>query len=81
MRAQRSHIDSMLVWNMHPQRPRRIKQLYSLGVEWEFLHQSNGISIQDLGEAWGLLNHNWTAVRSPITVANSLQKMMNATLG
>lgn len=26
----------------------------------------------------GLLNHNWTAVRSPITVENSLQKMIDA---
>ncbi|KAF2706230.1 glycoside hydrolase family 5 protein [Pleomassaria siparia CBS 279.74] len=35
-------------------------------------------TIQDLDEAWGLLNHNWTAVRSPVTVENSLAKMIAA---
>jgi endoglucanase len=35
-------------------------------------------TIQDLDEAWGLLNHNWTAVRSPVTVENSLSKMIAA---
>lgn len=37
-------------------------------------------TIQDLDEGWGLLNHNWTAIRSPITVENSLDKMLKATL-
>ncbi|KAH9859602.1 hypothetical protein IAQ61_011383 [Plenodomus lingam] len=35
-------------------------------------------TIQGLDEAWGLLNHDWTAVRSPITVENSLEKMIQA---
>lgn len=29
-------------------------------------------------EAWGLLNYDWSAVRSPVTVENSLQKMIDA---
>ncbi|KAF2853090.1 glycoside hydrolase family 5 protein [Plenodomus tracheiphilus IPT5] len=35
-------------------------------------------TIQGLDEAWGLLNYDWTAVRSPITVENSLAKMIAA---
>ena len=35
-------------------------------------------TIQDLDEAWGLLNHNWSAIRSPITLENSLFKMIAA---
>jgi endoglucanase len=38
-----------------------------------------GTSVQDLDEAWGLLNHNWTATRSPITVQESLEKIIAAT--
>jgi hypothetical protein len=29
-------------------------------------------------EAWGLLNYDWTAIRSPITLENSLYKMIEA---
>jgi hypothetical protein len=35
-------------------------------------------TIQGLDEAWGLLNYNWSAVRSPVTVENSLEKMIAA---
>lgn len=35
-------------------------------------------TIQGLEEFWGLLDYNWSAVRSPITVQNSLDKMMDA---
>ncbi|KAF2792618.1 glycoside hydrolase family 5 protein [Melanomma pulvis-pyrius CBS 109.77] len=35
-------------------------------------------TIQGLEEAWGLLNYNWSAVRSPVTVENSLSKMIAA---
>jgi endoglucanase len=28
-------------------------------------------------ETWGLLNYNWTAVRSPVTLENSLYKMID----
>jgi endoglucanase len=54
-------------------------------IQWElsgsfYIKTSNGVSVQDLDEAWGLLNHNWTAVRSPITIAESLEKMIEATL-
>lgn len=35
-------------------------------------------TIQDLDEAWGLLNHDWSAIRSPITLENSLYKMIDA---
>lgn len=54
-------------------------------IHWElsgsfYIKTSNGVSAQDLDEAWGLLNHNWTEIRSPVTVANSLEKMIEATL-
>lgn len=35
-------------------------------------------TIQGLEEAWGLLNYNWSAVRSPVTVENSLDKLITA---
>ncbi|CAO2655748.1 Nn.00g045510.m01.CDS01 [Neocucurbitaria sp. VM-36] len=35
-------------------------------------------TIQGLEEAWGLLNYNWDAIRSPITLENSLYKMRDA---
>ncbi|KAF2112788.1 glycoside hydrolase superfamily [Lophiotrema nucula] len=35
-------------------------------------------TIQGLEEAWGLVDYNWTTVRSPITVENSLDKMIAA---
>lgn len=35
-------------------------------------------TIQGLDEAWGLLNYNWSAIRSPITLENSLYKMIQA---
>ena len=35
-------------------------------------------TIQGLEEYWGLLNYNWSAVRSPITLENSLYKMIDA---
>ncbi|KAL2071099.1 hypothetical protein VTL71DRAFT_12334 [Oculimacula yallundae] len=40
----------------------------------------SGAQVQDLDEAWGLLDHEWKATRSPVTVQNSLQKMIDATL-
>lgn len=41
---------------------------------------ATGVSVQDLDEAWGLLDHEWKGTRSPVTVENSLQKMVEATL-
>jgi endoglucanase len=38
----------------------------------------NPKTIQGLDEAWGLLNYNWTAIRSPVTLENSLYKMIAA---
>ncbi|KAF1845257.1 glycoside hydrolase family 5 protein [Cucurbitaria berberidis CBS 394.84] len=35
-------------------------------------------TIQGLEEAWGLLNYNWNGIRSPITLDNSLYKMIDA---
>ncbi|KAH8725048.1 glycoside hydrolase superfamily [Phaeosphaeriaceae sp. PMI808] len=35
-------------------------------------------TIQGLEEFWGLLNYNWTAIRSPVTLENSLYKMIDA---
>ena len=35
-------------------------------------------TIQGLEEAWGLLNYYWSDVRSPVTVENSLDKMIAA---
>ena len=35
-------------------------------------------TIQGLEESWGLLNYTWDGVRDPITVANSLDKMVAA---
>ncbi|KAF2007165.1 glycoside hydrolase family 5 protein [Amniculicola lignicola CBS 123094] len=35
-------------------------------------------TIQGLEEFWGLLNYNWDGVRSPVTVENSLDKMVAA---
>jgi endoglucanase len=35
-------------------------------------------TIQGLDEAWGLLNYDWSAVRSPVTVENSLKKLIAA---
>lgn len=81
-------------WNQTTFNPCLIKFMQNLKdrgvasgwIQWElsgsfYIKTSDGVSIQDLDEAWGLLNHNWTAIRSPITVANSLQKMIDATLG
>jgi endoglucanase len=36
------------------------------------------LTIVGLEEFWGLLNYNWTAIRSPISVENSLTKMVDA---
>jgi endoglucanase len=54
-------------------------------IQWElsgsFYIKSTGVplvSVQDVDEGWGLLNHTWNGVRSPITVANSLDKMIGA---
>lgn len=41
---------------------------------------ATGVQVQDLDEAWGLLDHEWKETRSPVTVENSLQKMIDATL-
>jgi endoglucanase len=38
----------------------------------------NPQTIQGLDEAWGLLNYDWTAIRSPVTLDNSLYKMIGA---
>jgi endoglucanase len=38
----------------------------------------NPHTIQGLDEAWGLLNYDWTAIRSPVTLDNSLYKMIGA---
>jgi endoglucanase len=35
-------------------------------------------TIQGLDEAWGLLDYNWSAIRSPVTLENSLYKMVDA---
>lgn len=35
-------------------------------------------SIQGLEEFWGILNYNWSDIRSPITLENSLYKMLGA---
>lgn len=35
-------------------------------------------TIQGLEEFWGLLNYDWSAIRSPITLENSLYKMIDA---
>ncbi|KAF2243898.1 glycoside hydrolase family 5 protein [Trematosphaeria pertusa] len=35
-------------------------------------------TIQGLEEFWGLLNYNWNDVRSPVTVENSLDKLIQA---
>ncbi|KAF3044371.1 hypothetical protein E8E12_009787 [Didymella heteroderae] len=35
-------------------------------------------TIQGLEEFWGLLNYEWSAIRSPITLENSLYKMIGA---
>ena len=35
-------------------------------------------TLQGSEEFWGLLNYNWTAIRSPITLENSLYKMIDA---
>lgn len=35
-------------------------------------------TIQGLEEFWGLVNYDWSAVRSPVTVENSLNKMIAA---
>lgn len=36
--------------------------------------------MQDMDESWGLLSHDWSAVRSQATVDNSLTKMIKATM-
>ncbi|KAF2270001.1 glycoside hydrolase [Lojkania enalia] len=35
-------------------------------------------TIQGLEEFWGLLNYDWSTVRSPVTIENSLSKMITA---
>ncbi|KAF2732122.1 glycoside hydrolase [Polyplosphaeria fusca] len=35
-------------------------------------------TIQGLEEFWGLVDYNWSAVRSPVTVENSLEKLIAA---
>ncbi|OAK96422.1 glycoside hydrolase [Phaeosphaeriaceae sp. SRC1lsM3a] len=35
-------------------------------------------TIQGLEEFWGILNYEWTAIRSPVTLQNSLYKMIDA---
>ena len=54
-------------------------------IQWElsgsFYIKSTGVplvSVQDVDEGWGLLNHTWNVIRSPIMVANSLDKMISA---
>ncbi|KAF2130608.1 glycoside hydrolase family 5 protein [Dothidotthia symphoricarpi CBS 119687] len=34
-------------------------------------------TIQAMDESWGLLNYDWTAIRSPVTLENSLYKMID----
>ncbi|KAH9204480.1 hypothetical protein DL95DRAFT_398475 [Leptodontidium sp. 2 PMI_412] len=41
---------------------------------------ATGVQVQDLDEAWGLLDHEWKGTRSVVTVENSLTKMIEATL-
>ena len=52
-------------------------------LQWDLagsylIRTRNGVGVQDDDEAWGLLNHNWTATRAPVTVENSLEKMVEA---
>ncbi|KAH6675847.1 glycoside hydrolase superfamily [Halenospora varia] len=54
-------------------------------MQWEvsgsfYVKTSGGVSVQDLDEAWGLLDHEWKGVRSRVTVDNSLRRMIEATL-
>ena len=35
-------------------------------------------TIQAMEEFWGILNYDWTAIRSPVTLENSLYKMIGA---
>jgi endoglucanase len=53
-------------------------------IQWElsgsFYVQTRAATLQDVDEGWGLLNHNWTAIRSPVTIQNSLDAMRKAIL-
>lgn len=53
-------------------------------MQWElsgsFYVQTRAATLQDVDETWGLLNHNWTTIRSPLTVKESLYAMIKATL-
>ena len=43
-----------------------------------YIQTRNGKSPQAVDEPWGLLNYDWSKVRSPVTVENSLTKMIDA---
>lgn len=53
-------------------------------MQWElagsFYVQTRAATVQDADEAWGLLTHDWSAIRSQVTVDESLSKMVDATL-
>lgn len=53
-------------------------------MQWElagsFYVQTRAARVQDAEEAWGLVNHNWTAFRSKFTIKNSLEALRKATL-
>ncbi|KAI5299156.1 hypothetical protein KEM55_002506 [Ascosphaera atra] len=47
-----------------------------------YTHWQGGDSYtQDADESWGLLNHDWSAYRSNVTVENSIKKMVQAVDG
>lgn len=53
-------------------------------MQWElagsFYVQTRAATVQDSDEGWGLLTHDWSAIRSQVTVDESLSKMVDATL-
>ncbi|KFY79089.1 hypothetical protein V499_01878 [Pseudogymnoascus sp. VKM F-103] len=53
-------------------------------MQWElagsFYVQTRATTVQDADETWGLLTHDWSAIRSQVTVDESLSKMVDATL-
>lgn len=79
-------IQNGVYWNQTTYAKCLIEMVNKYQVSWQhwvvagsyYLRTRSGQSVQEMDEAWGLLNHDWTDVRSPITVENSLAKMIDA---
>ncbi|KAF1939433.1 glycoside hydrolase [Clathrospora elynae] len=76
-------------WNQTTYAKCLVEMVKEYQVSWQHWEMSGSFYLQTrpnrtpntlvgLDEAWGLLNYDWSSIRSPITLENSLYKMIDA---